>query len=102
MALNGRKEENEWRVGDLCKRWIGIISRVVEVLPAKDTASPGSRQRFVRLRLEQATPLFGVHNRKVIVMARQCTPLSLVDLGTEYMNLGNFIRDEARRLGMEA
>jgi|SRR5579863_2687909 len=93
--------EHVWRAGDLCKRWIGIISRVVEVMPPRDDAKVGSRQRYTRLRLEQATPLFGTHSKKTIVLAQQCQPLTLVDLGTEYMKLGNFIREEARKRGME-
>lgn len=90
-----------WQVGDLCKCWVGIISRVVEVKPANPNARPGSRRGYVRLRLEQALSLFGTYNRKPIVLAHRCIPLSLIDLGKEYAHLGNFIRDEAIRGGME-
>ena len=95
-------EKHVWRKGDLCRRWVGIISRVVQVLPAKPDAKPGSKQRHVRLKLTQATEFMGELGRQTnVVMAYQCKPLTLVDLGTEYMKLGNFIREEAKRLGME-
>jgi hypothetical protein len=95
-------DDHVWRKGDLCRRWVGIISRVIEVKKADLSKPPGSRQRYVRLKIVQATPLFGTHSKKTVVLASRCAYVSLVDLGTEYVRFGAFIRDEALRGGMEA
>lgn len=95
-------EQHVWKKGDLCRRWTGIICRVLEVKKADMSKPPGSRQRYVRLRVVQATPLFGSYPKKTVVLAHHCTYLSLVELGAEYVKLGNFIREEARKGGMEA
>ncbi len=42
-----------------------------------------------------------VSTRPVDVEAFYCTPLTLVDLGVEYVKLGTFIRDEAMKVGKE-
>lgn len=92
-------DKHQWRVGDLCRYYVGSVFRVVRVYPAKTSAKLYSRQRTVRLKLVQAVQLFGKHERTVIVSAPACHPLSLVDLGTEYARLGTFIREEALRRG---
>ncbi len=93
-------DEHPWKKGDLCKHWVGVICRVVQVKKADPTKPPGSRQRVTRLKLVQACPFFGELKKSAVVPAYKCKPLSLVELGTEYMRLGNFIREEAEKRGM--
>lgn len=62
---------------------------------------PSSKQRYTRLKVRQAFPLFGETLKSPTVLATRAVPVSLIDLGTEYMKLANFITEEAERLGME-
>lgn len=96
MTIN---EKHQWRVGDLCAVIAGtgvegLIYRVLEVIPR-------SRGDAVKL-----MPVFGVitdiARRKVRTLGTGwCTPLSLVDLATEYTRFGLFIAQEAKNRGDE-
>lgn len=91
-----------WRIGDLCKAVYnnvgeGLLYRVLLV----DTRSTGGGMKYTVLKV---TPVYGVmasiERRKTRSLgADWCTYVSLTDLGTEYMRLGNFIRDQAMRFG---
>lgn len=109
MSIWAKREENRkhpWRVGDLCtavydNRGEGLIYRVTEVI---DGASSGQFDRaHVSLVVK---PVYGVvadvKGRKTRTLgAGYCTPLSLIDLATEYTRFGLFISQEAKRRGAE-
>lgn len=91
-----RNESHKWHVGELCtcvygEVGEGLIYRVIEVMP--------SNQLKVK-------PVFGViadtaHRKVRNIGAGWCTPLSLVELATEYTRFGLFIAQEAKRRGAE-
>jgi hypothetical protein len=100
-------EQHKWQVGDLCTcRYQdtagGVIYRVIAIQgeqkigPNKPWALSIGTQLKIR-------PIYGIFNdafeRKRVRMigAGWCTPYSLVELGTSYMKLGNFIREEAEK-----
>lgn len=108
MSTWSKRQENQrhpWRVGDLCtavydNRGEGLIYRVMEVIDA----SSGQFDRTVAQLVVK--PVYGVvadvKGRKTRTLgAGYCTPLSLVDLATEYTRFGLFISNEARRRGAE-
>lgn len=94
-------EQYNWQVGELCKAVYdnigeGIIYRVTGVRKLEDRPTA-----TVQLDL---LPVFGAfadikRRRKRSLGAGWCTPLSLVDLGHEYMQLGLFIQEEAKSRG---
>lgn len=98
MSPMNTKTEFNWQVGDLCKAVYdnigeGIIYRVTAV----------NENRWSKLDLD-LVPVFGVlanikGRRKRSLDTAYCTPLSLVDMGTEYMLFGNFIKEEAKLRG---
>ena len=95
MNLLQRKRnlEHPWHVGELCtltydERGHGIIYRVVEL--------------YMHHQFATVVPVYGViastkgrHKRSVSV--GYCTPLSLVELATEYTKFGMFIASEANK-----
>lgn len=109
MSSWTKQEENRkhpWREGDLCtavydNRGEGLIYRVMEVIDGVNTGQ--FDRRAVQLVVK---PVYGVvadvKGRKTRTLgAGYCTPLSLVDLATEYTRFGLFISNEARRRGAE-
>lgn len=88
-------EGHKWRVDELCtcvygEVGEGLIYRVIEV---------NGNQLKVK-------PVYGViadttHRKTRSIGAGWCTPLSLVDLATEYTRFGLFIANEAKRRGAE-
>lgn len=104
-------EEHKWRVGDLCTcRYQdtagGVIYRVIAIQGSQkvDQAGPWALSIGTQLKIK---PVYGIFNdaferkRTRLIGAGWCTPYALVELGTAYMRLGNFIRDEAMRRGAE-
>ena len=96
-AINSR---HPWRVGELCTTVYdnlgeGVIYRVIDV---KRLSRPDISPLLVIL------PTFGVivdidGKRPRTLDAGYCTPMSIVDLGTAYVNFGLFIAQEARSRG---
>jgi len=92
------ENEYRWHVGELCKAVYdnigeGIIYRVRAI----------EENTFGQTCLE-VVPVFGCFanikgRRKRSLGIGWCTPLSLVDLGNEYMRLASFIQDEAKLRG---
>lgn len=108
-------EQHEWRVGDLCKATYnnigeGLVYRVTKVdkretWPYPGVQTPGHPPKQITYILT-VKPVYGVlasiENRKTRKMgAMYCTYVSIADMGMEYMKFGNFIRDEALRLGAD-
>lgn len=107
MSSLKKREENRrhpWRVGDLCtavydNRGEGLIYRVTRVDRLDDQLGRPHVTLVVK-------PIYGVvadvKGRKTRTLgAGYCSPLSLIDLATEYTRFGLFISQEARNRGAE-
>lgn len=97
-------EKHSWQVGDLCRAiykeiGTGTVYRVIKV-----TERPqGSWHGYQTLTI---MPLLGIFagdkvRRKRELGSSWCHPLSLVDMGHEYLKLGEFIAAEAKRMGQD-
>lgn len=95
--MPNKEKTHVWKVGDLCKAIYneigsGMVYRVTAVYPHR---AYGETMTL--------TPVFSVLSLDVKrksrnLSSRYCTYLSLVDLGLEYMKLGRFIAEEAKKL----
>ncbi len=107
-ARSQKRAENikhPWYVGELCTAVYdnmgeGIIYRVTGV--SRVSAAPTSGVAP----LLKLAPVYGVlsdvSRRKPRTLdAGYCTPMSIVDLASEYSNFGLFIAEEARRRGTD-
>ena len=91
--------QHPWRVGELCQAFYdnigeGYIYRVLKVTAVGNSPI---------LKIE---PIFGVlagakSRKNRDLGAGYCTPLTLIDLATEYSRFGLFIAQEAKRNGAE-
>lgn len=95
--------KHPWRVGDLCTAIYGDVGEglIYRVVHITDTSSAGTWSRPWDKEL-RVVPVFGViadtMGRKPRKLgAGWCTPLSLVDLATEYTRFGLFIANEAKK-----
>lgn len=94
--------KHPWKVGDLCTAIYndvgeGLIYRVVHIT---DTSCAGTWSRPWDKELK-VVPVYGVIADMSCRKPRKlgagwCTPLSLIDLATEYARFGLFISNEAR------
>lgn len=91
-------EATEWTVGDICtcvydERGYGILYRVTKV-----EVYPHSNQPYLSL-----IPIYGLlqdvskRRARPRISAGYCAKMTLVDLASEYMKLGNFIAGEAAK-----
>lgn len=95
--------KHEWAIGDLCTCTYGgtghgVIYRVIAKMPGHFGAQEG---------MLHIAPAHGVMAKterrgKRKIGAGWCKPLTLVDLGTEYVRFGLFIQEEAKRRGAAA
>lgn len=97
--------QHEWQVGDLCLCTYGgtghgVVYRVMEAGPLNKDSF---RREYQMLTIAPAyaciAKLKGRGKRKI--GAGYCTPVSLVDLASEYAKLGHFIADEAKKRGAD-
>lgn len=93
-----KENEYKWRVGELCK---AVYDNIGEGIIYRVTAVEENKHGQTCL---EVLPVFGcfaniARRKKRSLGIGWCTPLSLVDLGNEYLKFGNFIKDEARSHG---
>lgn len=103
LEIQKQNQAHPWRIGELCGAFYneigpGVIYRVINVeTKTYHYMTKGETKTSLTI-----TPVHGVvtdisNRRQRILDSAYCTPLSIVELSTEYASLGNFIRDEVQK-----
>lgn len=99
---HAENKQHPWQPGELCTCTYGNVGKgiVYRVTKVDNTVTKwGLSCTLDLIPVHGVLADVGAHRPRRSMGAGYCTPLSLIELATEYAKLGNFIRDEAMKKG---